>query len=209
MTDAPQKQPADTPPQPAPAPAPASETYPMRTLRLPFPLQDHETITLLARKHWWYLWPLSILWVLFAIVPVIAGTIILDIIGILGDLGMIWWGIAILWVVYWAIRLLLNWYRYHNDLWLVTNQRIVDSFKKHPWNLRVATADLVNIQDMSVVKNGPIESLLNFGDVVCETAGAEHKPFLISGVPRPEQVQLLIDRERDRMRKDERSGRAL
>lgn len=178
----------------------------MRTIRLPFPLQDNEDITLLVRKHWWFLWPQSVLWALFAIVPVVAGAIILDMIGILDDLGMIWWGIAILYLVYWAIRLLLNWYRYHNDIWLITNQRIVDSFKKHPWNLRLATADLVNIQDMTVVKNGPIASLLNFGDVVCETAGAENKPFLISGIPRPEQVQLLIDRERDRMRKEERSG---
>jgi hypothetical protein len=181
----------------------------MRTIRLPFPLQDHEDITLLVRKHWWFLWPQSVLWALFAIVPVVAGTIILDMIGILDDLGMFWWGIAILYLVYWAIRLLLNWYRYHNDIWLITNQRIVDSFKKHPWNLRLATADLVNIQDMTVVKNGPIASLMNFGDVVCETAGAEHKPFLISGIPRPEQVQLLIDRERDRMRKEERSGGAV
>jgi hypothetical protein len=203
MSDASSPQPA---PEPQPAPQMAAEPYPMRTIRLPFPLQDNENITLLVRKHWWFLWPQSILWVLFAIVPVIAGTIILDMIGILDDLGMFWWGLVILYIVYWAIRLLLNWYRYHNDLWLITNQRIIDSFKRHPWNLRLATADLVNIQDMSVVKNGPIASILNFGDVVCETAGAEHKPFLISGIARPEQVQLLIDKERDRERKLDRSG---
>ena len=182
------------------------ESPPLHTLRLPFPLQDNETITLLVRKHWWFLWPRSILWVLFAIVPAVVGSIVLDKIGILDDLGMIWWAIVILYLVYWIIRLLLNYYRYCNDLWLVTNQRIVDSFKKHPWNLRVATADLVNIQDMSVVKNGPIESLMNFGDVVCETAGADRVPFLISGIPHPEQVQLLIDRERDIARKIDRSG---
>ena len=184
-------------------------TAPMRTLRLPFPLQDNETITLLVRKHWWFLWPRSILWALFAIVPVIVGSIVLDKIGVLDDLGVIWWAIVVLYLVYWIIRLLLNYYRYNNDLWLVTNQRIVDSFKKHPWNLRVATADLVNIQDMTVVKNGPIESLMNFGDVVCETAGADRVPFLISGIPHPEQVQLLIDKERDRERKSDRSGGSL
>jgi hypothetical protein len=204
MSDASFPQPAPEPQQPVPQTA--AEPYPMRTIRLPFPLQDNENITLLVRKHWWFLWPQSILWVLFAIVPVIAGAIILGMIGILDDLGMFWWGLVILYIVYWAIRLLLNWYRYHNDLWLITNQRIIDSFKRHPWNLRLATADLVNIQDMSVVKNGPIASILNFGDVVCETAGAEHKPFLISGIARPEQVQLLIDKERDRERKLDRSG---
>jgi hypothetical protein len=139
-------------------------------------------------------------------VPVVVGTIILDAIGILDDLGVIWWALVVLYFVYWALRLLFNWYRYHNDIWLITNQRIVDSFKKHPWNLRVATADLVNIQDMTVNKNGPVASILNFGDVVCETAGADRKPFLISGIPHPEEVQLLIDKERDRERKADRSG---
>lgn len=202
MSDAPQ-------PTPTPAPEPQPEPVPVHTLRLPFPLQDNETITLLVRKHWWFLWPQSILWALFAIVPAVVGSIVLDMIGILDDLGIFWWAIVVLYLAYWAIRLLLNYYRYNNDLWLVTNQRIVDSFKKHPWNLRVATADLVNIQDMTVVKNGPIESLMNFGNVVCETAGADRVPFLISGIPRPEQVQLLIDKERDRERKSDRSGGSL
>lgn len=187
----------------------APQPQPTRTIRLPFPLQEQETITLLVRKHWWFLWPQSILWVLFAIVPVVVFSWVLDKIGILDDLGKIWWAIVILYLVYWALRLLLNYYRYHNDLWLITNQRIVDAFKRHPWNLRLATADLVNIQDMSIVKNGPIASLLNFGDVVCQTAGQDNIPFLITGIPHPEQVQLLIDKERDRERKDTRGNTAV
>jgi hypothetical protein len=83
---------------------------------------------------------------------------------------------------------------------VVTNQRIVDCFKKHPLNLRVSTADLVNVQDMSVVKSGITPTLLNYGTVVLETAGADRVAFLIAGVPRPESIQLLIDRERDRER---------
>jgi len=108
-------------------------------------------------------------------------------------------GVA-LWLVYWGVRSFLNWYRYRHDIWVVTNQRLIDSYKAHPFSLRVATADLVNLQDMSVVKSGIVATMLNFGNVVCETAGSDRVAFTIAGVPRPEAMQLLIDRERDRER---------
>ena len=65
------------------------------------------------------------------------------------------------------------------------------------------TADLINLQDISVEKSGVIPSMLNFGDVVCQTAGGASN-FRIAGVPDPTNVQLLIDKERDRARRQDR-----
>ena len=91
-----------------------------------------------------------------------------------------------LWVAYWGVRAALNGYRYRNDLWTITNQRIVDSFRSTPLNLRIATADLVNIQDMSVHRRGILQTMLNYGDVVCDTAGgAKEQQFVLSGDPKP------------------------
>jgi len=42
--------------------------------------------------------------------------------------------------------------------------------------------------------------VLNYGDIVCETA-ADGGDFVLAGIPRPQGVQLLVDRERDRERK--------
>jgi hypothetical protein len=170
-------------------------------VHLPFPLQDGERILALFRRHWWFLWPQSILLLLAAVVPVVVVALLLNFIGVLDDLGIYFWIVVAVWLVYWAVRIFFNWYRYHNDIWLVTDQRLIDSFKKHPFDLRVATADLVNVQDINVVKSGLTPSLLNYGSVVCETAGAATDEFVISGIPHPEEVQLLIDRERDRERK--------
>jgi hypothetical protein len=125
---------------------------------------------------------------------------LLSAIDVLDDLGVYFWLVALIWLLYWAIRLFFNWYRYRHDIWVVTNQRIIDSIKRHPFDLRVATADLVNIQDMSIQRSGLTPTLLGYGTVVCETAGAERVAFNISGIPQPEAVQLLIDRERDRER---------
>ncbi len=178
-----------------------SATQPLgHRVRLPFPLQSNEQVLALYRRHWWFLWPKAVVMAVFAIAVVAAAAWLLSWAGVLDDLGIYFWIVALLWLGYWALRLLINWYRYHYDIWVVTDQRIVDCFKAHPFSLRVNTADLVNIQDMAVVKSGILATVLGFGDVVCETAGTEHVAFRISGVSRPEAIQLLIDRERDRER---------
>jgi len=167
---------------------------------LPFPLQEGETVIQLCRRHWWYLWPQTLLFVISAFLPIAFIAVLLDLATILDDLGIWFWLVALVWVAYWTVRALLNWYRYHHDIWVVTNQRLIDSFKPNPFNLRVSTADLVNVQDMSVSKNGILATILNFGNVDCETAGAGEEDFMIAGIPRPEELQLLIDKERDRER---------
>jgi hypothetical protein len=91
------------------------------------------------------------------------------------------------------------WYQYRHDVWVITNQRIVDVFKKHPFNLRVSSADLINVQDISVARNGILQTTLDFGDIVCQTSGAD-EAFRLSGLPNPRQTQALIDQERDRER---------
>lgn len=177
-----------------------------QAVRLPFPMQEGEQVVALFRRHWWFLWPRSILLLLIAVVPVVLLAWLFDAAGVLDDMGIWFWAAAGVWVAVGAVRLFLNWYRYHHDIWVVTNQRIVDAYKAHPLNLRVSTADLVNIQDMSIVKSGITPTLLNYGSVVLETAGTDTVAFLISGVPRPESVQLLIDRERDRARMEQRGA---
>ena len=111
----------------------------------------------------------------------------------------IFWVVGGLWMAYWAFRALLTWYRYNNDIWVVTNQRLIDSLKTMPWNLRLATADLVNVQDLTVERDGILRTIFDYGDIICQTA-AEMQSFRLSGIPRPREVQALIDKERDRER---------
>jgi hypothetical protein len=181
------------------SPQPASQ-QPATTESLPFPLQNNEQVIQLYRRHWWFLWPRTIWLALLAVAPVTVVFLILSAAGIYDDLTPFSWIIAALWIAYWGVRALFNWYRYHNDIWVVTDQRIVDSFKPHPFSKRVATADLVNLQDLSIQKTGLTATMLNYGDVICETASAGAAGFIIGGVPNPETVQALIDGERDRAR---------
>jgi hypothetical protein len=107
--------------------------------------------------------------------------------------------VALVWSLFWAGRIFLAWYRYHNDIWVITNQRLVDSYKPHPFDLTISTADLVNVQDMTVERSGLLRTMLDYGDIVCQTA-ADNQDFRLPGIPKPRETQALVDRERDRER---------
>ena len=175
---------------------------------LPFPLQEQERILQLARRHWLYLWPYLIGQVLAAVVPVAVLALLLDAVDVLD--GIVAQGfivLSVLYLGYWAVRIFLRWYRYQNDIWVITNQRLIDSHRRHPFDLSLSTADLANVQDMSVQRNGILQTFLDFGTIVCQTASID-QDFMISGIPHPREVQALVDRERDRERAIGRTGRS-
>ncbi len=170
--------------------------------KLPFPLQENERVIQLVRKHWVQLWPRSILFALVALAPPAAIAVLLSMADAYeGTAATVFMIASAVWIFYWGVRALLNWYRYHNDTWTITNQRIVDCYRSTPFSLRVSTADLVNIQDMSIDRSGPLQTMLNYGDVICETAGGGgNRRFVLAAIPHPQDVQLLVDKERDRER---------
>jgi hypothetical protein len=168
--------------------------------RLPFPLQEGEQVLQVYRRHWLYLWPRLFPDTLIAAVPVVAIAVLLSKAGALDSTGAkVFWIAAAAYLVYWAVRMLLTYYRYHNDIWTITNQRVVDSFRTSPFNLKISTADLINVQDMTVERNGLLRTALDYGDIVCQTS-AELQEFRLAGIHHPQQVQLLVDKERDRER---------
>jgi hypothetical protein len=173
--------------------APASQP------KLPFDLQDGETIIQLCRRHWVYLWPAIGLQALFAIVPLIVGAFLIDLVGLDGTPEQVVWGLLVLHALYRVVRAFLFWYRYNNDIWVITNQRLIDSFRKNPFSLAISSADLVNVQDISVNRTGVLRTTLDYGDIVCQTAGAV-QAFRLIGIPNPRAVQVLVDKERDRER---------
>jgi hypothetical protein len=178
---------------------PQVEPLPAPQPKVPFPLQQNEQVIKLARRHWWFLWPYTVWLAIVAIAPVVVLVWFVDLVGI-DDPGWFLWIPVLLWLGYWGIRAIFNWYRYQNDIWVVTNQRLIDVFRTNPFNKRVTTADLVNIQDMRVERRGITATILGYSDLICSTAGTEGGTFVIGGVPHAEELQLMIDRERDRER---------
>ena len=77
---------------------------------------------------------------------------------------------------------------------------VIDARRKHPFNLEVSSADLVNVTDISVQRSGILRTMLDYGDIICQTAGTGEHTFKLGGLPHPREVQMLIDKERDRER---------
>jgi membrane protein YdbS with pleckstrin-like domain len=170
-------------------------------MKLPFPLQEGEEMLTLARRHWLFVWPKLTTGTVVALVPAIAlwwAMLRLD----WSDNDIPRWialGATVAWLAYWAVRLYFFKYRYDNDIWVVTNQRVIDSVKKHWFHLQMSTADLVDIEDMTVLRSGLLNTVFDFGDIECQTAGAVRK-FALRGIPRPREVQAMVDRLRDQAR---------
>ena len=169
-------------------------------LTLPFPLQGDETIVVFARRHWLYLYPRLLVAALTTVVPVLAlWAILVTLERTDGTVRLVAIAVSVAWLLFWGVRLYFIKYRYDNDIWLVTNQRLIDSVKNHWFHLHVSSADLIDIEDMTVRRSGLAATLFNYGDIECQTAGAVRN-FALRGVPQPARIQATIDRLRDQAR---------
>lgn len=162
-------------------------------------LQPGEEQVLLCRRHWIALYPQLLLDLLVAAVPI----------------GLLLWATtrtedtrpqqiamaaSAVWLIVMAFRAYFHWYRWRNDAWLITNQRIVDSVRRHWFHRAVSSADLVDIQDVSMSRSGVLQTTLDFGDLNVQTA-SELQRFVLAKIPDPAAVLTILDRTRDETRR--------
>src|SRR3990172_11884691 len=81
----------------------AAADPPAAAPRLPFPLQEQERVLALIRRHWWFLWPQTIILALIAVVPVIVVALLLSSIAVLDDLGIFFWIAGAVWLLYLSV----------------------------------------------------------------------------------------------------------
>ncbi len=169
--------------------------------RLPFALQAGEVVLAVVRRHWLY-FSLRMAGILLAGVGGTVAAIVVTwvTLGFDGLGGLVAAAAIGAWACYWAVRGYFTWYRYQNDLWVVTNQRLVDSLKRHWFHHRMASTDLVDVEDLRVERHGLLQTLFDFGDVQCQTAGVVQN-FVLSGVPGPARILATVDAARDAARR--------
>lgn len=177
------------------------EPRPPTAIKLPFALQKDEGLLVVARRHWLYFTMRMAATAAAGVLGLLFGIFLVRwTFGFDGTAGSIAIAVLVLWTVYWSVRGYFTWYRYHNDLWAVTNQRIVDSIRRHWFHHRMSSADLVDVEDINVVREGILPTMFNFGDVRCQTAG-EVPNFILAGVPHPAEILATIDAARDAARR--------
>lgn len=80
---------------------------------------------------------------------------------------------------------------YYLDLWIVTNDRIMNIEQHGLFGRTVSELDLTKIQDVTSDIKGIIPTLFGYGDVHIQTA-AEEKRFVFEQIPNPHEVRKGI-----------------
>jgi hypothetical protein len=96
-----------------------------------------------------------------------------------------------------------NYEDWQNDIYIVTDDRIIDIEKKPLFFAEERReASLAKVQNVILAIPGPVAYLLNFGDVIIQTA-AETGAFTFHFVSNPREVQNEIFRRLERYREAE------
>lgn len=167
-------------------------------------MEPGEEVLKVVRKHWFVivaelfgtfimlLFPFFILLAL-AIVPAMISDITIP----LGEYSaIIGVGIAA-WTLLTLIIGFTAWTHYYLDLWIITDRRIISVDQIHFFNRNVSMFRLERLQDIEFKIKGLIPTLLNFGVIQAQTAGAHESNFKTSGLPDPRELQALIQKAMD------------
>lgn len=153
--------------------------------------KKEETVVLFLRQHMIVNVPWASLAIVMAFVPTILPLILkMTVIPVSLPVGYIiagtaWWYIA---TFGFALAKFLGWFI---NIYIVTNERIVDIDFYFLLYKHFSAANLVKIQDISYTTKGIFGSFLNYGNVTIETAG-EAPHLVFEQVPNPECVVETI-----------------
>jgi hypothetical protein len=82
---------------------------------------------------------------------------------------------------------------FYLDIWIITNDRLVDVRQISLFAKSISELDLYQIQDATSEVEGFFPSIFNYGTVTLQTAGSIPK-FIIYDTPHPHELrQLLLD----------------
>jgi Bacterial PH domain len=167
-------------------------------------LEADEIVLKVVRKHWFIITTQLIGAAMFAIIPIIFLTLILNLPSAFGifRLHLDSYPAAIAFVI--AAWLLLStlsaftvWTKYYLGLWVITDRRIIAVNQINFFNRNIAIFRLERMQDIEFSVKGIIQTFFNFGTLKAQTAGEEANEFQSTGMPNPDQLQATIQKAMD------------
>lgn len=163
----------------------------------PLELNPGEHIVLSTRKHWFLFFAQMVPFALFALAPFILAALLpifpavaplvawFDLTSPLGRASLGMW-LLLLWTSAWA-----SFTRFYLNLWILTNERIVEIKQPRFFKRRVSSILLPRVQDVTSDVTGLIPSLLQIGGIHVQSAGAVNE-FRMHGIPHPDRIRDQI-----------------
>lgn len=177
-------------------------------------LEPDERILKTVRKHWFII-TIELLGVIFMIsLPILLLFLVMLFPGLLtpfleqGPFGPVLgaflstYGLVILfgagvWILFSIMTGFTIWTHYYLDLWVITDRRIILVDQVSFFNRNVSIFRLERMQDIEYKITGILATLLNFGTLKAQTAGAHESNFTSTGLPDPRGLQATIQTAMD------------
>lgn len=158
-----------------------------------FPSQKtQEKVFLLLRRHWFTYFG-------FVAVAIIMSVPILAVIIVwinrpeyfsaeMGNIAII---LVFAYILFALAIMLYGFIDYYLDVYIVTNERIVNVEQNGFFRRKISELHLHQIQDVSAKVDGMFSTVLHYGNVYIQTAG-ERENFVFQSIPNPYRVSKLI-----------------
>lgn len=161
--------------------------------------EEGENIILLLRAHV----VTNVPWILVTIGLLLAPLVIFPLLSLTGILPVVSLGMGLVLTVFWYLLTFtyafLNFLYWYFNIYLVTNERVVDVDWYSIVYRKVSSCQIMKIQDVSAVQSGVFAGVFDFGNVQIETA-AEEENFEFTAVPHP---QLVAKKLQEMMQEEE------
>lgn len=108
-----------------------------------------------------------------------------------------------LFVLGYALARLMSWFF---NIYIVTDERIVDVDFVNIFFRKISTAKIEQIQDVNIFSSGALETFFGYGSVTIQTA-AEVPEFEFLAVPKPDQVGKILNQMIDNEEQEKIEGR--
>ena len=90
------------------------------------------------------------------------------------------------------LTLFYDWINYWLDIWIITNEEIIDVNQAGLFDHQVSRQPLERVQDVSAESKGMAQTFLHFGNVYVQTAGTKEK-FIFKKIPNPYKIADKIN----------------
>lgn len=164
-----------------------------------------ETLAFLLRRHWMTIVRRMLVYAFTFVLPLILFVIFREVLlpplGERATGGVVLVMGASLYYLFLGVYAFHAWLDYSLDVWIVTNERIMNIEQYGLFSRVTAELPLDAIQDVTVEVHGALPTLLKYGDVHIQTA-AETPRFLFDDVPNPSDVASAILALHDQKKKN-------
>ena len=84
-----------------------------------------------------------------------------------------------------------HWIDYYLDVWVVTDQRIVNVIQSGLFSRTISELNIMQVQDVTSQVKGSMATFMDYGHVHIQTAG-EKPRFIFEQIPNPRQIAIGI-----------------